>query len=387
MGDTNTEAERRAREKGLSEPNLQKQSKHHFQSMDEVGETAISWTLGKMVIEASKAVHPRSHALEAAWTSRLPQLAFASIDQRLSDLGIQTMWAYGFFTFALLACLFSILRRRLRWTWSFFPSPKSGKRRLSIAGDAPFPSRPGWSWPWARERVDSFSVLEEGIDLTPMKPSARFPVGRLRLWSMRIGSILKRNMPFNPHERPSRGMVRHSSMPLMPSSYSNNGTNGWGSRPPSPSRNQFFTPGYSLSGAAQSQEIRHGASASGISVSGSVTPVANSPPRSKGSVSRPSRSRQNSNGYGSSHAALGSLTVPEPSGWNDPPTTMLNGNAPMTDGLDSSTGEGMLTPSANGRTGLEPRSRPMSRQSSRVNLSELGLAQRSTSRSATPLGD
>ena len=49
VGDTNTEAERRAREKGL----LESKAKPHFQSMDEVGQTAISWTLGKMVIEAS----------------------------------------------------------------------------------------------------------------------------------------------------------------------------------------------------------------------------------------------------------------------------------------------------------------------------------------------
>ena len=65
LGDTNTEAERRAKEKGLFE--IPPKPKHHFQSMDEVGETAISWTLGKMVIEASKAVPPRSLVVENAW--------------------------------------------------------------------------------------------------------------------------------------------------------------------------------------------------------------------------------------------------------------------------------------------------------------------------------
>jgi golgi apyrase len=45
-------ADERAEEKGLGKPT--------FQSLDTVGDTAISWTLGKMVLEASKEVPPAS---------------------------------------------------------------------------------------------------------------------------------------------------------------------------------------------------------------------------------------------------------------------------------------------------------------------------------------
>ncbi|EIW66072.1 hypothetical protein TREMEDRAFT_35565, partial [Tremella mesenterica DSM 1558] len=52
IGDTALEAARRAREKGLAS------KKSHFQSMDEVDSTTISWTLGKMIIEASQSIQP-----------------------------------------------------------------------------------------------------------------------------------------------------------------------------------------------------------------------------------------------------------------------------------------------------------------------------------------
>ena len=54
-GNSTTEGDKvaqQAEDKGLGRP--------HFQSMDSVGDIAISWTLGKMVLEASKEVPPLS---------------------------------------------------------------------------------------------------------------------------------------------------------------------------------------------------------------------------------------------------------------------------------------------------------------------------------------
>ena len=328
--------------------------------MDEVDETAISWTLGKMVIEASKAVQPRSAAVEAAWTSHLPQIHLDQLEHRLNSLGIQTVWAYGFMTFFLVMCIFNMLRRRFRWTWSFFPSHRPRARKPSISGELPLVQ--SWAWPWNRD-------VEEGIDLTPAKANFGTSVGRMRLWFLRLGSIFRRNIPFGSHDRPTKGSFsRSQSMPLT----STLSSGEWS--PPSP-RGQFFTPGYTIQGADQ-----HGASASSVAVggiSGSTTPVNSSPPRPKSNRGKP---RQSSNGHSNGVPSALALTVPDSSGWNDPPTSMLS----RYDDEVSPTGSGVLTPMANGNG---RGSRPMSRQSSRVNLSELGLAQRSASRSTTPMGD
>jgi hypothetical protein len=113
-------------------------------------------------------------------------------------------------------------------------------------------------------------------------------------------------------------------------------------------------------------------SSSSISASPSPSNTA-SPPRMK--AGRPTRPRQSSFNTGE----------PGSTGWNDPPLTLLThnlGRGPSSS-LESAAGEsepsGTLTPTA--RPGYD---RAISRQSSRVNLSELGLAQRNMSRSATP---
>jgi Golgi apyrase len=139
LGDTNTEAERRAREKGL----LETKKKHHFQSMDEVDQTAISWTLGKMVIEASKAVQPRSPAVEGAWLDRLH---LNDVEHHLKHLGIQTIWVYGFFAFAFALCLLTQIRRRYR-LFGYNSHHRRG-RKPSISQGAPIsPTSTGWCWP------------------------------------------------------------------------------------------------------------------------------------------------------------------------------------------------------------------------------------------------
>ncbi|ORX39185.1 nucleoside phosphatase family-domain-containing protein [Kockovaella imperatae] len=361
VGDTNAEAERRAREKGLAE---KVKGKHHFQSMDEVGETAISWTLGKMVIEASKQVPPRSAAVEAAWTSRLPQIHLSELENRLNRLGIQTVWAYTFMTFLLVICIFNMLRRRLRWSLSSTRSARFRKPSISDGRSV---------WPWRG------NVEEEGIDLTPSKSSFRGSIGRFHLWTMRLGSILRRNNPFGPNERNARAPFGRSvSMPLTATLASGDWT------PPLPSPRgggQFFTPGYGVPNDPTSSQTTSSSTSTAIgSKSGAASPVTASPPRSKSfrGKARPSLP---------SNLAL---HVPDTNnGWNDPPTSMLNGATYAVDPEEvSPTGStsGVLTPMANAR-GLDVNSRPMSRQSSRVNLSELGLAQRGSSRSTTPMRD
>jgi Golgi apyrase len=327
LGDTNTEAVRRAREKGLS-------TKSHFQSMDEVGETAISWTLGKMVIEASRAV-PRQVSVSV--TGPLP---FG----RLEQLGIQTVWAYAFVSFCILACLFTTLRRRYRRQ----SSPRRG-RKPSISGDLPFTPARSWKWPWNRDSIDGYNVEEGTIDLTPIK--SRATIGRLRLWSLRLGNTLRRS--FDPH--------RQSSLPLTQPV----------SQPPSPGVSSFFfTPASTLPNLAVPPNSNNVAKATSTSSSAS-------PPRLKGS-GRPPRSRQNSHNAGQD--PLPNISLPDFSGgWNDPPQNLL--------GYDSNgegASSGALTP-----TTVGPGSRigTLSRQSSRVNLSDLGgLAQRNSSRSTTPMG-
>ena len=369
VGETNAEAERRAREKGLAG------KKHHFQSMDEVGETAISWTLGKMVIEASKAIQPRSAAVEAAWTSHLH---LGRLENRLNSLGIQTVWAYGFVTFFMLMCIFNMLRRRFRWTWSFFPSPRS-RRKPSISAR---PTAPSWSWPWNKEMSADYA-LEEGLgDMSSARPGARTMTGRMRLWSLRFGSVLRR-MPFGNHDaRPPRGpLARHHSMPMTSTPYFANERASL----PSP-RAPFFTPGYAVPNgtplAPSTDNARHTGSASSIAIPGTNAPANSSPPRSMSSRGKPRQYSSNmingSSSLAQAHSALDSK------GWNDPPSSLLTATGRY-DPDELSPTEGTLTPSA--RSAYESASRPLSRQSSRVNLSELGLAQRNASRSTTPMGE
>lgn len=333
IGDTNAEAERRAREKGL----LETKRKPHFQSMDEIGETAISWTLGKMVIEASKAIQPRSAAVEAAWTSRLPNLGLDHVEQRLNALGIETIWAYGFMTFFLLVCVFNYVRRKFRWSWNFFPAGPRRGRKSSNPIQQQQSNR--FAWPWNKEEYYS---LEDGIDLVSGKNTSRPMTGTLRLWSRRLTQTLKKG-PWTHTERSRPN--RHTSLPLTATSYAQN--NGWNSQPPSP-RGSFFTPVQALTPVPASDSR------------GTQTPVpamaASSPPRLKGTGRSP-KIRQ------SSQNTITKLSVPDGvgSGWNDPPITMLG--------------------KEDGGRAYE---KSISRQSSRVNLSEIGLAQRNSSRATTP---
>ena len=373
VGDTNAEAERRAREKGL----LESKGKHHFQSMDEVGQTAISWTLGKMVIEASKAVQPRSAAIEQAWAGRLPGLALDRIEERLNDLGVQVIWAYGFIAFFFVACVFTSLRRRFRF--SIPRSPRRG-RKPSVSGDTPLsPTSSRWRWrPWNRETENGFAT-EDGFDLsTTTKPTPRAKVGRIRLWSIRLGKMLQRNIPLGHHVEPRPRSIRHASLPPNGTSLASSPfASGYFSQPSSPKTSYFFTPANGGLSAplnrppSTSPELRHSATLSSASPSALSSPsVSCSPARLKGS-GHPIRPRQGS--FNTHSLALAGQEGKFSRGWNDPPMSAFQ------DANGDRMASGMLTPTAN--SGFE---HTLSRNSSRVNLSELGLAQRSTSRGATP---
>jgi Golgi apyrase len=352
LGDTNTEAERRAREKGLLEV---KHKKHHFQSMDEVDQTAISWTLGKMVIEASKAVQPRSSALESAWLDGLHH----HVEHRLNSVGIQAIWAYGFIAFAFAFCLFTQIRRKYR-LFGYSNGYRRGRKPSVSQGRPISPTSPGWCWPLSTssETSSGYSSLEEGIDLTPVKPS-RPTVGRLRVWSFRLSSFLRRKLPFTSSARSRTS--RHASMPLTNAYAYRPSTDGYPSQPTSPGSNSFFIPASTSqimtapSTRPSSTTPDNGRPSTSLSISNLT-----SPPRTK--AVRPFTTRQQST------AAYGAGPSGSDKGWNDPPNTMFG----QPYGDSGTLGTGGLTPGS------------LSRKSSRVNLHEVGLAQRSASRAGTP---
>lgn len=376
IGDTNAEAERRAREKGLLAEGQSGATRHpsdkpHFQSMDEIGSTAISWTLGKMVIEASKAVPPRSLAQESAWKHRLPTMYLGQ--------GITVLWAY--FAFACLFVLFG-------WNWmrkrrNGGHSPSMGRRKPSISSGSPLTSSPtSWSfWP------NGESSIEDGYNTSNTVRTA----GRIRLWSLRFVNSIRRNLPFThrsasydlPQNRTGMSlsrMSRHASMPIHTSSTAY--SPAYTSQPPSP-RASYFTPAFLANPSSTGNGNGASTADSGnLSVPfarpGSTSPeprrlgtsqsvndissLSSSPPRGK---NRPSiRARQAS--FNSAGAGGG--------GWNDPPGSMLGSSG---EGKENGSGSGVLTPSAGGTSGTD---RSLSRQSSRVNLSELGLKERGGSR-------
>lgn len=311
-GSTNEEAEARAKAKGL------------FQSMDEVGKTAISWTLGKVVIEASRSVAQSASPQGINWRAHTTQVSPV------------ILFCYAIVAGLILYFLFTLLRRRrcLRRKRGASYSALSSYFASSSSADE-----------------------EEGDTYSP--PAKRRPT-KLKLWSRRVTNALRRNVSLGHMglERP-RGQ-RHASMPLStPTAMSQ-------SQPPSPRGNGRSFSMMDLPGALPNTPPL-----------GSSSSVASSTPR-------PPRVRQNS-GNGLLDPHYSGLSR-EQGGWNDPPIAMFarsrvstDGHATPAQGYESGAEEewpakkrnGVLTPSAG-----------LSRNSSRANLSELGLAQRSSR--ATP---
>lgn len=101
----------KAKEKGLGRPT--------FQSVDTIGDTAISWTLGKMVLEASKEVEPDGHGVTLLDPFQTPKpevegiarptrpglSGFDPLDDRIAD-HIPTALHRSFFGFSLFSILF-----------------------------------------------------------------------------------------------------------------------------------------------------------------------------------------------------------------------------------------------------------------------------------------
>lgn len=454
LGDTNVEAERRAREKGLFEG--KGQGKQHFQSMDQVGETAISWTLGKVVIEASKAVQPRSTEMEGWWmrhlnlgSMRLPlSLPIPKhLEGKLEDLGLSAVWVYAVVAFFLVGMPFSRSNRR-----GGSSGTGMARRRKPSLSSPPLPVRPWFTFPsfLSGPAADPSLSIEDGPDLSPTSSTSsnsfsgsgtgggsasgklRIVPGRLRLWSLRISNTINKylpsSLPFSLGNSNSRqrgaahelwsgiglGLprARHNSMPMIGMGsntapgvglLSPSGGGGY-SQPGSPRSvpTSFFTPasvpgigGLNMGLGCLTPETAHTGISSATSVSPSPSLASTSsppPPRSSlksGKAGRPFKSRQNSYNLHPHHGPLGFHSVGEGvgvgvggGGWNDPPLAMLSAPSSGVGPSGSGTADdgGVLTPTANG--GLS--NGALSRNSSRANLSELGLAQRSMSRTGTP---
>lgn len=187
-GGTNAEAEFRARQKGL------------FQSMDTVRNTAISWTLGKVVIEASKAVS----ALPAGrWAP------FSAAQAHLAALPPFLLVAYALLAFVVLFGLWHILGRRSR-------RRKVPSFALSLAN---IPAISRW---FPRESADLYVEEGDGGAATS-KPR--------RWWPLRRKRDVPRRSP----------LLRHASMPLSTGPFNASST-GWQalstSQPPSPRGNR-----------------------------------------------------------------------------------------------------------------------------------------------------
>lgn len=347
-GGMNAEAEFRARQKGL------------FQSMDTVRNTAISWTLGKVVIEASRAV------------GGLPSGRWAPISSVRAHLGGVAPWilvAYALVALTLLALLFNVLRRR---------GGAFRRRKASFA--LPSFSLPAFVRNWLAPEASDLYVEEGSSSSDGGFAPAKRRAGRFRLWSRRVSAALRRNVQMGgetPHRSP---LLRHVSMPLstplpqaqFPSS------SGW----PGMSTSQPSSPRGARS--ASMMDVTAYPHYPGLSTpgSGASSSVASTP--------RPPRPRTTS--YNNASAE----------GWNDPPLSMLAG--PGQGEYESSSGaddewpgpnpklapkkqakkrSGILTPSAG--PGGE---RVLSRNSSRANLADSGhLAQRNSSRAGTPQRD
>ncbi|WVN88018.1 uncharacterized protein L203_103217 [Cryptococcus depauperatus CBS 7841] len=431
LGDTNIEAERRAREKGLVESFSPSQRKGHFQSMDEIGETAISWTLGKMIIEASKAVPPRSHSAESWWTQHLAFLGLShNVQGHLEGMGVSFIWIWVVLWLALVGWLFKRHRCNQARVYAGYGHSPSRRRKPSISTPySSFDLNSRMSWLSSIfSSFDSASTLEDGFVPGPgiaaglgttVGGESRFSTpGRLRLWSLRISNLLNRSLPFTSSSSQNilslggmgvLGMKPRTRMSSMPGGITRStlgmggGTPAYTSQPGTPrSSPTYFIPAQSqfvnnqtptsikggISGIETTPEML-----ATMSSARSISPVLGTPglttsppshlslPRSSfKSNSRPYKSRQNSHhtavtGSGSGGEHTLTPTTATSAGWNDPPVSMLSPTT-ILDGFSVGIGTGgMFTPLG---------SRVLSRNSSRVNLSEMGLAQRSMSRAGTP---
>ncbi len=200
-----------AQTKGLGRPS--------FQSIDTVGDIAISWTLGKMVLEASSEVLPASAmarpivdplddiqdmSKSPVQPIRPPFIDFDAFEDRISDhlphsltrhsLGFSPV-AFLFYVFVCASCAATLyrLRHRIRSTVRRFINKRERsylaegymmEEGLSLTGAAP----PSPSWSSSGSRLSSYlppiGRLSSSLGLRASRPS---PLSISRDPSMRLG--------------------------------------------------------------------------------------------------------------------------------------------------------------------------------------------------------
>nr|XP_019009944.1 uncharacterized protein I206_05506 [Kwoniella pini CBS 10737]OCF48725.1 hypothetical protein I206_05506 [Kwoniella pini CBS 10737] len=391
LGETNEEAERRAREKGLFESS---NKKTHFQSMDEIGETAISWTLGKMVIEASKAIQPRSNYKENIWSYKIKNIG--GLEDKLQKIGIQTLWAYGFISFFILACLFNFIRKKINFNNNNNNKNQKGKRNRKSSINLINNNLEEGFLSDSSNSIISLNGNGNGRTKFKTIPS------KFRLITFKLSNLIKKKLilPFISNNN-NNNNSRNNLIPLT-----NNGListltitiNSDNLNPSSTNLTGFFIPGYSngnLNSNSNSTEINLSTSTSKSSNNNNNNNNSNSPPRKTNSRSGKSRQinssssssflssswekslNNSSNGISNSNGVGG--------GWNDPPSNLFIDENPLSTSIGRSR-ESTFNNNNNNNNNINT-TKAMSRNSSRVNLSELGLAQRSTSRAGTPAFD
>lgn len=366
VGDLNDEAERRAKEKGLMG------KKNHFQSMDSIGDTAISWTLGKMVIEASRGVDPHGHSPERVglnnkWTqiwyegtTRVGNvLGVPALENKLNTYGIELFWFSYLVLIAVVLSVYFSLRRRCWLSQGSITATR--RRKESDAGEVR---------DWMRRRSPAMHMTD---DLIVPSPRPRpFGLSRLKLLGYRVAGLMDRASSWAARSRRMRTPRRDSepgmSLLTLPqdhdaSSYSMSSSL---SLPASPrvGGEAFFTPAQDVGQVPAPAHMQFSSA-----MSGPPSPSGSSPLR-HGALAR--KSSSSSLRAKRSIPAL-SMSTTSAGGWNDPPVSALG----LTD-IHASNAEGVLLPNLPLK-GSEANA--ISRNSSRINLSEYGrLAPRPLSR-------
>jgi Golgi apyrase len=369
-GELVDEAARRAKEKGL----VSKKSSH-FQSVDTIGETAVSWTLGKMVIEASKAVKPHGHDVaqpvgthsrwSQAWTvgrGRVGQaLGLPKFERKMDELGLDVFWVFFTIILIFVGLAYAVLRRRFWLTKASLQK----RRKRSDAGEVR---------DWMRMRSQASSSAEEG--LLPASPKTLWSgTSRLKPYVHKFSTLVAKVTHNGRREKASRPTWNrqvtsphpgHIEMPERSEVYS---TSTSMSLPGSPKAHEsFFVPAHSdstpvaINGFADKHELTPRPSPSKTALQ-----LMSDGSRSLSAKSSPGSLRSKRTSPLPMTSANGEATGT--GGWNDPPGSVF--------GATDATGHLL------GAKGLSS----LSRSSSRINLEEYGgsLAVRPISRG--PGGD
>lgn len=388
-GELVDEAARRAKEKGL----ISKQHNSHFQSVDTIGETAVSWTLGKMVIEASKSVKPHGYVAKpvgtnAKWSQMwdvgrgkvYDALGLPTIESKLDRYGVDIFWIFLALTLLVIGLVFTTLRRSRFWlTRGGAHLLHSKRRKQSGAG--------GDVRDWMRRRptptASSLVDQESGLSGTASPQRKWFGPSKFKPWAHWMVTRVPRFISGGHAQKKAEAASSVGGYGIAPSSPNSRASQislpDWSERysssmstslPTTPSQNgPTFIPANNLPSdygltsehLSSPSKLKKSSDASRLTPSSSTTSL------------RPKRSWLNMSSAASSKgaslaeagAAAGMTTIGGgSSGWNDPPVSVFGGVG----GLD--TGHHL---------GAKSRG-PLSRSSSRVNLEEFAKSGLSTMR-------